>query len=80
MWREVPPGVSSFYPPSQSSFILGLSLFSARVRDKASLPNAEAPQELIIQKTRVPPRMRRNSERGGGDRAQTRACVKVGRG
>lgn len=49
------------------------------------LPNTEAPQELIIQKTRSPQRTRRTSERGGRrraerDAAKMRACVKVGRG
>lgn len=52
------------------------------------LPNTEAPQELIIQRTRAPQRTRRTREVGGRlrgaakkkDGVKMRACVKVGTG
>lgn len=91
MWGEVPPGVSSFHPPSPSSSFLSVSLsfsfflFFISYERQSLLPNTEAPQELIIQKTRAPRRTGRTSETGGRRRAErdgakTRACVKVGRG
>lgn len=107
MWREVPPGVSSFHPPSPSFsllspspflflFLLLPSFFFISYERQSLLPNAEAPQELIIQKTRAPRRMKEQAMgkgRWGARRVcvcvcvsterweQRRgACVKVGRG
>lgn len=71
MWREVPPGVSSFHPPSPSSSFLPFFffLFFFILYERQSLlPNTEAPQELIIQKTRAPQRTKRTRVGGGWEK------------
>ncbi len=73
---------TSFDPFSSYVFF---SVFFLSYERQSLLPNTEAPQELIIQKTGAPRRTRRTSRRGRQrrakrDGAKTKACVKVGRG
>lgn len=52
MWRKVPPGVSSFHPPSLSSSFLQFFffLFSSCIRDKASCQTLKPPRSSSYRK------------------------------
>lgn len=53
MWREVPPGVSSFHPPSPSSSFLPFFFFlffSSCMRDKASCQTLKPPRSSSYRK------------------------------
>lgn len=67
MERSAPRGLK--FSPSFSIFFfspfLFLSFFFILYKRQSLLPNTEAPQELIIQKTRAPQRTRRTREAGG---------------
>lgn len=53
MWREVPPGVSSFHPPSPSSSLLPFFFFlffSSCMKDKASCQTLKPPRSSSYRK------------------------------
>lgn len=87
MWGEVPPGVSSFYPPSPSFSIpcvFSFSLFSSCMRDKASCQTLKPPRSSSYRKLGLAEK-REEQARGGGTeegraiRGKTRGLCKGGK-
>lgn len=67
MWREVPPGVSSFHPPSPSSSFLPFFFFlffSSCMRDKASCQTLKPPRSSSYRKLEL---LRGRKEQGWGE-------------